>query len=100
MWCVSCVTCHVSHVNFFNIIFLLSGEPSRWRVCYQRGLPRLVFFWILTAFFLKDKSRNLFKLVSVLLSAAVERVGVSRMRDSYGPTSSCANLVPVSKAEC
>ena len=20
-----------------------SGEASRWRVCYQRGLPRLVF---------------------------------------------------------
>ena len=20
-----------------------SGEDSRWRVCYQRGLPRLVF---------------------------------------------------------
>ena len=29
-----------------------------------------------------DKSRNLFKFVSVLLSASVERVGVSRMRDS------------------
>ena len=28
-----------------------------------------------------DKSRNLFKFVSVLLSASVERVGVSRMRD-------------------
>ena len=29
----------------------------------------------------KDKSRNLFKFVSVLLSASVERVGVSRMWD-------------------
>ena len=28
-----------------------------------------------------DKSRNLFKFVSVLLSASLERVGVSRMRD-------------------
>ena len=28
-----------------------------------------------------DKSRNLLKFVSVLLSASVERVGVSRMRD-------------------
>ena len=35
----------------------------------------------LTAFFFIDKSRNLFKIVSVLLSALVERVGVSRMRD-------------------
>ena len=30
-----------------------------------------------------DKSRNLFKFVSVLLSASVERVGVSRMRDFF-----------------
>ena len=29
----------------------------------------------------KDKLRNLFKFVSVLLSASVKRVGVSRMRD-------------------
>ena len=32
-------------------------------------------------FFFVDKSRNLFKFVLVLLSASVERVGVSRMRD-------------------
>ena len=30
-----------------------------------------------------DKYRNLFKFVSVLLSASVERFGVSRMRDFY-----------------
>ena len=30
-----------------------------------------------------DKSRNLFKFVLVLLSASVERVGVSRMRDFF-----------------
>ena len=29
----------------------------------------------------EDKSSNLFKFVSVLISASVERVGVSRMRD-------------------
>ena len=23
-----------------------SGGASRWRVCYQRGLPRLVFKWL------------------------------------------------------
>ena len=40
---MSRVTCHVSHVIFF-IFFLQSGEAYRWRVCYQRGLPRLVFF--------------------------------------------------------
>ena len=30
---VSYVTCHMSHVT------------CQWRVCYQRGLPLLVFFW-------------------------------------------------------
>ena len=40
---VSCVTCHMSHVIFIFIFFLgQSGEVYRWRVCYQRGLPRLV----------------------------------------------------------
>ena len=50
---MSCVTCHMSHVMchmsrvtckiFFLLIFFgQSGESSRWRVCYQRGLPRLV----------------------------------------------------------
>ena len=37
---VSCVMCHVSH-------FFLGGgqscEAYRWRVCYQRGLSRLVY---------------------------------------------------------
>ena len=47
---VSPVTCQMSHVkkNFIFIFFLsyiffkLSGGASLWRVCYQRGLPRLV----------------------------------------------------------
>ena len=39
---VSCVTCHVSHVIFFCLFFGQSGEAYRWRVCYQRGLLRLV----------------------------------------------------------
>ena len=34
---VSRVMCHVSHVMW------QSGEAYRWRVCYQWGLPRLVF---------------------------------------------------------
>ena len=45
---VSRVRCHVSHVTChinFNLLFIYffgqSGEASRWRVCYQRGLPRL-----------------------------------------------------------
>ena len=58
---VSRVTCHLSHVTFFLNIFYLkkkmkkirrknvlnkigqSGGASCRRVCYQRGLPRLVF---------------------------------------------------------
>ena len=50
---MSRVTCHVSRVtchmllvtcNFFCFfLFGQSGEAYRWRVCYQRGLPRLVF---------------------------------------------------------
>ena len=43
---VSCVMCHVSHVTchiFFFFFFGRNGEAYRWRVCYQRGLPRLVF---------------------------------------------------------
>ena len=50
---VSRVTCHVSRVNchmsffFFFIVKKIwqSGGASRWRVCYQRGLPRLVSLW-------------------------------------------------------
>ena len=48
---VSCVTCHVSHVTchmsiFFIFLFFFgqSGQAYRWRVCYQRGLPRLVIY--------------------------------------------------------
>ena len=55
---VSRVTCHMSHVTChmsqFLIFFLQSCETFRWRVCYQRGLPCLVYtdftniilFWI------------------------------------------------------
>ena len=48
MLCVTChvsrVTCHVSHVTicFSSFFFRQSGDAYRWRVCYQRGLPRLV----------------------------------------------------------
>ena len=46
---VSNVTCHMSRVTcpifFFFFFFGKSGGASRWRVCYQRGLPRLVLNW-------------------------------------------------------
>ena len=40
---MTCGTCHVSHVTCHNYFFLESAEASRWRVCYKRGLPCLVF---------------------------------------------------------
>ena len=39
---VSRVTCHMSHFFYFYFFFGQNGEAYRWRVCYQRGLPRLV----------------------------------------------------------
>ena len=46
---VSCVTCHLSHVTCHmsfviqqKIIILRRDEASRWKVCYQRDLIRLV----------------------------------------------------------
>ena len=45
---VSYVRCQLSGVrcNFFYIyfFFLQNGGACRGRVCYQRGLPRLVFY--------------------------------------------------------
>ena len=40
---VSQVMCHVSHVNKKTKTKLQSGGASWSRVCYQRGLPRLVY---------------------------------------------------------
>ena len=44
---MSTVTCHVSHTKKYQIIQILfilrqSVTASRQRICYQRGLPRLV----------------------------------------------------------
>ena len=38
---MSCVMRHMSHITFF---LGQSGEAYRWRVCYQRSLPRLVSY--------------------------------------------------------
>ena len=62
-------------MRFFFFFFFL--KPLVWRRRQGGGVK----FFSLFFFFLLDKSRNLFKFVSVLLSASVERVGVSRMRD-------------------
>ena len=47
---VSHVRCHMSCVKKIHIFLLFSffgqcGGVSRWRVCYQRGLPLLVFIF-------------------------------------------------------
>ena len=43
----ACVICQVSHVRchmsiFFLFVIFKSGLSNRWRVSYQRGLPRLI----------------------------------------------------------
>ena len=37
--------CHMSHVTCHRLKKWQSGGASRWRVCYERGLPRLVSTW-------------------------------------------------------
>ena len=42
--CSPPTSCHMSFVAcIFFLFFLQSGEAYWWRVCYQRGLPHLVF---------------------------------------------------------
>ena len=63
---MSGVTCHVSHVTFHlsHVRFLLfiffgrSGEAYLWRVCYQRGLPRLVLRETATVLTLHNRSKS------------------------------------------
>ena len=43
--CLSPPTCYMSRVTCNIFFFFLSGEAYRWRVCYQRGLPRLVYLY-------------------------------------------------------
>ena len=64
---VSCVTCHMSRVTcsfFYIIIFFFGpiGGASQWRVCYQRGVPRLVS--LLTPFkdWLCEQNYNVFQI--------------------------------------
>ena len=84
---VSRVTCHMSHVNFFFFFFFgQSGEAYRWRVCYQRGLPRLVllqeyFFFkvpfptsIPCAYFMKNHSRLLFKYLTLSIIIKIKQM--------------------------
>ena len=57
-------------------------SPTRVAVARTRGrVNRPIFFNFFLNFL--DKSRNLSKIVSVLLSASVERFFVSRVRDFF-----------------
>ena len=57
---VSHVTCHVSHIYIYFILFVFgqSGGAYRWRVCYQRGLPRPVFKDFKKEHFSKNKRNS------------------------------------------
>ena len=80
---MSHVTCHMSgvrcqvsgvrcHICFFVCFFGHSGGASRGRVCYQRGLPRLVYFIYYLLFWTdstsKVQKKNLLSLPSLLKS--------------------------------
>ena len=41
---VSCVLCHMSPITNHFSQNTKNGVANQWRVCYQRGLPRLFFF--------------------------------------------------------
>ena len=56
------------------------GRKKRGRKNKTKNIFNNAIYWKKKG---KDKSRNLFKFVLGLLSASVERVGVSRMRDFF-----------------
>ena len=68
--CSPPVMCYVSRVTciFIFYFFLQIGGASRWSVCYQRGLPRLVFFKIQPNLEKESlsKSQSPFKVVKTL----------------------------------
>ena len=64
-----------------NRVLGYSWSTLLWHRCYYPHRSRDALSPVCGISFYK--SRNLFKFVSVLLSASVERVGVSRMRDFF-----------------
>ena len=82
---VSGVTCH----NFFSFFFFgQSGGTSRWRVCYQRGLPRLVYILLSTKFLFSKLQCNVVKFR--------EAFSLQPMRGSQ-PTTKCKNVAVMNK---
>ena len=68
---------------------VLGGNVTGTQRGYQHPMRRFIKyhagqgFFLLRHLLIKKKLTNLFKFVLVLLSASVERVGVSRMRDFF-----------------
>ena len=68
---MSHVTFHMSHVAFF--FFGQSGEAYRWRVCYQRGLPRLVSVEVSISYEYTEETRNLkFEFLNKLIKPSIK----------------------------
>ena len=63
---VSHVTFHVSHVT----CHMSSGEACRWRVCYKRGIPCLVFICMIYVkeSYLFIQSPTIFRIKCMILS--------------------------------
>ena len=57
---VSGVRCHMSGLfSFLFFFFGQSGGACLWRVCYQRGLPRLIFLLIVSSFIIFNVQNTL-----------------------------------------
>ena len=65
---------HVSHVicHMSRVTCQVSREASRWRVCYQRGLPRLVI--TLSAFSSLQDTEEVVFLVFVVIFLSCQRI--------------------------
>ena len=59
---MSCVMCHMSCVTCHLFIYICFRRDKRcywWRVCYQGGLPRLVFFSMLQTYLCTSRKPSL-----------------------------------------
>ena len=86
---VSHVTCHMSRV-MCHFFFSQSGEAYWWRVCYQRGLPRLVYFIFL------------FRILKILSIPNRKSWGTDILRECSPPTMCHMSFVTshVSRVKC
>ena len=109
---VSRVTCHLSHVTchmskiFLKICKLLfffffdgkkigqSGGASRWRVCYKRGLPRLVLEtkWDSTPYWASNCIISL-KVTVILLNRRILHIGGVALSSHFYIAGSVSTIV-------